>query len=619
MNESDITSIVQSLTREQQFADRNEWIERSRNLLHGRRDPTIPGLENLQLSYHSPKPKKDSHAYVNKLVAAPMTISVAAQVGAGGQETDAAQRRAQRLENLFYRLWHHWVDSGVVARALFDTVALKRGHLRLRLNGELIDALVGDQQGENVDLARFRAKLAEYERGERIDLIVCEHVPPETVYWTPGRDVKMIAARVPLHPLREQYARLGVGINVDAQGTPTDVVALDGATGLDAGHTDWNKKATLHIVESADKTCHYLQGQGSKGFLLGVYDNPFGRPAIYDFEGEPTGQDHALDGCSALIEGLYETEPLRNALGKLIMSAAVEAAQNQKVIEAVEGDWAQQARRDAGGNPAIWLEKDGIMRVAPGWRMSPWRAELSSDVLTAFNLVSLEADQMGFPKVLGAPEELDAKSGYDRAKATDAVSSQLDPPLMRIAGTAVEMFKSVKSAAVELGITVPVRNVHPTARLGATPRHVQEEIAVSPEDAQVDVDISVRFESKTQYSKIAEIETYGPMVGRWMSETQYLTDVLGVDDPERVRREIQQDKMRQLADERSFQDAVALFQRVAPYVEGEALEEADVSGLVSLARAQYQGGGEAARAVRQPVNEPAPNPEAELGMTGMAV
>ena len=645
----DIRSIVSGVTREPQFIERNEWIAVARGYIDRQRDPKIPGLEDLQIRYHSPKLKKDAHGFTNKLIAAPITISIAAQIGAGGQETQTALDRAQKWENLCYRLWARWKEREVIADAVFNMAAYKRGHLHLFVNRDVLPVTPqpGDGESPKDYEKRVRPILDEFESGERSNLFDMESAPPETVYWTADRSCKIIAARVPINPLAKLYDRENAGgyagepgkgkrIEVNKQGE-ISVTSIAGATDVEGRDgSDWARKATLYIVETADYAYHMLFDgyadatvkdgwtHGKAGHLIGCYKNYFGTPAIFDINGEPAGRDHALHGRSALIEGLYETEPLRTALGTLIMDGAIVATQQQKTLEMAEGEWAMREREKAqDAQPTIRLDKQGIRSVTPGWKLSPYRDLLPADVLNAFTVISQESERMGFPLVLGAPEELDATSGYDRAKATDAVSSQLDPPLERMSATMNDVWKALGTGIKELGIDLPVRSLHPTSKLGAVPRHVQEEITVTPDDI-VDADISTRFDSKTQYSKIAEIEQMmGLMAAGLASETQMMTDVLRYDDPDRVRKEINQDKMRKLADSKAFEDAAALFERLLPLVEGEAMEQTKIAGLVELAKAQYAqtaagGGGQssALAAEMQPVTEPAPDPMAEMGVTG---
>lgn len=652
LESADLRGIVSDLTQEPQFQERNEWISWARDMINQQREVSIPGLEDLALSYHSPKLRKDAHSYVNKLVAAPIRIEVAAQVRPGGSETEIAEKRAQRVENLYYRLWARWKASGVIARAVFDMVALRRGHVHLFLNRDILPIVPQPEDGETPTDYTKRAKpiLDEFQSGERANLFELEHVAPETVYWTPDRSHKAIAARVPLNPLAKQYARGGAGgylgeagkgkgISVNKQGEIA-VTTVDG-TDVQGSDNDWNRKVTLYIIESAEYCYHYLfdgyaDGKdwksGKEGHLIGCYKNVFGTPGIFDFNGELTGQDHALHGTSALIHGLYETESLVNAFGKLILSGGIEAAQQQRTLIPAAGEGAAREREDHQSEvPQVRLLNEKWRMIPPGYDVSAYTDTLPADVLNAFNAVLQERENYGFPKVLGQPEELDATSGYDRAKATDAVSSQLDPPLERIANAVGEVFTAVASGVKEIGIDVPVRNLHPTSKLGKVPRSVQEEITVSAEDIQ-DADLSVKFDSKTQYSRIAEVEESMKLMQLdLISETMVMTDVLGYDDPERVRLEIQQDKMRKIADEAAMQDAMALFKKLKPIVEGEAIEEEGLTPAVTVARAQADAEAQqaaeqaatagapmngAASAVMQPMTPPEPNPMAELGLTG---
>lgn len=658
LTEDEVKDICTALVDEQQFKDRNDWIEEARSHLNRTTTPVVPGLEDLSIYFRSPKPRKDAHDYVDKLLGASFSLSIASQARPSGEESATSERRAQTMENMAYRYHARW-RSGAgrpspIAMAIFDMVALKRGHVHLFVNRDLspLTPMLTAKDGESFTDFRERSKplLKEFSEGERADLINCEHLPPETVYWNPARTMKLFAGQVPLGPLARQHARDGAGGYLGERGKArrisydkaegkirADVETLDGALSLDVSGGNV-ERVMLHILYDDEYCYHYIQDgrmssgkwtRGNEGVLVAVYPNIFGGLPIVDFNGRPTGQDHALHGSTALIEGLYETEPLRTVTGTLILGGAVMAVQQQKTLVPAPGPEAQTARQD-NPSPQIHLEAWGRW-VDPGWEIAAYKDVLPADVLNAFSLITEEAREQGFPPQLRGMEEQAATSGYHYAKEVDTTASLLDPSLERIADADNEMLKLVFAAHREIPLPIPVRNLHPTRKLGKVPAYVMEEITADPEDI-IDSEITSRYDARSQYARTAQVETDLVLEKEGLKpRSQILSETMGVDDVERHMDQFDHDENEKFARAQGRQDAQALFLKVKPVFEGEAIEKAGLAPLLQLLSMAYpaqpqmqpqpmamNGAAPSIPAQPDPMEPTAPM-EPELGMTGAAL
>ncbi len=634
MTPNEVRELVQMMVNEKQFTARNREYGRMRALLRQERQVVIPGIKNLQLEYRTPKVENDASDYRDRLISAPMSLDVAAQ-GPGPK----AAEKAQRLKNLGKRTFDRWMQQAVFDKPLHDMSALGRGHVLMFLNREILPLPPSPQEGEDPEayLKRAGTTLEEFRKGERGDLVMAEPVSPETVYWTSDRAVKMIASRVQLNPLARLHGRDGSGgywpsraINWNGK-TPVVTTLRDGVA-TDTSTAPWNAEAWFYLVADGDY-CYHMLGASLPGTDIepvGCYLNVFGRPPIFDIDGRRTGEPDALWSARPLIAGLYQLAPIENVMGTIIAAGAVTATQEQKTLEPAPGQEAVEERADNRENMQVRLLNGQFILPPFGWRITETGIELPDTVLKAREMVRGEMDEYGYPRVLGRPEEISASSGYDRAKAQDAVTSKLDPPLQHWADCITEMLAAQFTSIKTLGEPMTVRNLNDTPELGAMPIQVQEEITVNPDDV-VDVDISVSFDSVTTYTRLAlEEQGIGQMSAGVMHKDEYLREVRGVQDVRRWRDDKAISDMYDFADLKAVEAAQAAFTAIQQFAMAESQQKAglkepsaSVSQQVLGQQPGDQGGGGGGGPTyptgggggRAPI-EPTPDPAAELGMTG---
>ncbi len=608
MSRDEVLALVQQVMRDVQFAERNADYTHKRAELYGQVPVVIPGLTNLQTQYHWPKIRKDATRFKDRLLAAPMKYSVASST-----EGPRATTKAQNMENFGYRLFGGWLKTGALDGATYDMVTMGRGCLHLRLNADVLPMTPSFDDAEDpaAFLARASEELDDFASGERSDLFIVESVLPETVYWTPDKDVKIMAARVPLNPMLAAYNaehRDSGGRFRKRNEEVQAVTSLLGAIATDVGRTAYSQTVTLYVVEDAHFVYHVLfrvndQTQNgtwnlSEGGMLGLYKNVFGTPCFFDLDGERTGDPHALFSALPLIDGMYDVGPLISIMGTLIESAGIEAAQAQETLEPMPGSEAAAEREDIDPNAMQIRMLNDKFRLPPaGYRIVPSGIKLPTDVMQAYEVMQKEGEGYGYPVALAQPQELQVKSGYDRARAQEGVTDVMDPPLQHIAQMLNDILRACFSAVKELPVKgVTVRNLIPSAELGQVGREVEKAITLTADDI-IDADTSVSFDSITEASRIGALEEAMKLYDKeLMHKDELLADVRGVDDLGRWYTSAAVSQMRAVALAAAIKDATAAFEAVRQYVAQGAVQDASLKPPLAQAAAGALGSTDAALA-----------------------
>lgn len=608
-SDQDVLDVVDSLTLEPPFKERDDEYARRRDLCFQRRAVVIPGIKDLNMQFRSPEIEDDGHAFKNRMLAAPVKINVAA-IG----KSEASQSAAQNLENFFYRYYHKWRDLGVFDGPLFDQATLGIGWVHLALNTEILPVAPeydGDADGY---MDEIKPMLEEFASGERTDMFILEPIQPDTMYYSPDKQVLVYAAVMPLNPLAEMYGKKGIQLGMDDEGHVSVSTLADGEN-VQIRATNWSQTVTLYTVETSEYCYHVLYGSDA-GHVIGKYRNYFGTPTFFPIVGEATGNPHPLYAYRPLTNGKYQTVPIKNVLTTAMMTSGVETAQQRWALE-----WTSTTEPEPeDANPQVVVNEDGVVVPPPGYKLVNSGLAVGNDLPRA--LEAIEAlDKYGYPKALNRPEEVDASSGYDRARQQDAVASLLDPPLSHFSTAITQILKALAHAVREIDLPVTVRNIKPTAGKNGQ----QKEVTLKPSDA-MDADVSVTFNSITVFSRIAmQEEGLKLMQADMMSETQFLDEVIGVDDLESFRDQRALDKTLKYADDRAIQAVNAVIDGVAAGLSQQAM----VDNNVPLAPPILETNGQQIRSDRggsiptgpgsaMPL-QPTPPLQSELGQTAGAV
>ena len=575
-SQEEIAALVTAVTTDNPFVLRDQEYEKRRDLLFQRRFVSIPGVtvdakgnqRPSALQFRSPEIEDDAHAFKNRMLASPLKIKVAAV-----KKSQKAEEAAQRQEDFFYRHYYRWRDQGVFDGALFDQASLGIGWVHLSLNTELLP-IVPDYDADDAEgfMRLAQDELEKFTTGEKSELFVLEHIDTNTMYWSPDGKIKIQKARVPLNPLVEKYGGMGVQVSVDDKEN-LSITTLTPGQNVMVYRSNWARQATLYTVETDDYCYHLVSSRVStptpakeEFLMLGAYRNYFGTPCFFKVVGEKTGSSDPLYQYRPMLNGKYQTVPVKNILTTSMVTAGSEAAQQRYSVKWV----GQGPPPDDDANVIVTLTEDGIFNLPPGYEIVSSNLTVGPDLPGA--LAHLEKiDMYGYPKALARPEEVAASSGYDRARQQDAVASLLDPPLAHFAAMMTDVFRAMLHAVVEIGVPITVRSTT-TKATGGRGIVTLKEATLNPEDCKDDTDISVDFNSVTIFSRIAmQEEGMKLMQADQLTETQMQSDVMGTDDLEAWRDQRALDKVLKNADDRAVAAVNQAIDQLAQKVQEAAM------------------------------------------------
>lgn len=566
LKSEDVIDFVTGLSKESGFSDRNKLFEWRRSWLF--QDAKVEIGTDTQVQYRPYDLADDAHAFKNRMLAAPVKVQIAATGG-----SDRAGKRAQEQENFSRRHYYHWRDLGVYDPVLFDMASLGIGWTRLFINPDAIPLFAEyDPKAEDKYFEDTEKRLKAFIERQSSDLFGCEHIDPATMLYTPQKDVMVQAAQIPFYRMQRDYARRGVGVYRD--GESFAVRKLGEGEEVERESNAWGESVTVYTMETDDYCYHVLldppSQKSSKGQLLGAYRNYFGRPSFRYTYAERTGSKVPSKEFHPLLGGKYTIMPLLAQQVTALMNAGLEAAQMRFTLKKID----PQAP-DLEGAVSLEVTEDGSLIAPPGYELQTPKIGLGVDVEKSIQLLQ-QLDRFGFPKVLKNPEEVQATSGYDQALQQDAVQSLLTPPLTHFGNMLAEHFMMMGHAVKEIGMPVSVQNLYmPDGR-----RTVGETITLHPASV-IDTNISVNFNSVTLYNRIAMIETDRILMqADLQTETRFLSDTLGIDDPEEFRMQRSQDKLRKLMDDEAVKDALLIAQSLLPDAMDEALAENAMEPIV---------------------------------------
>lgn len=637
--EDELEDLCRTLTEEKHFTDRNaEWKE-NRRLVHREREVVFPGGD-LEVQYLTPEPLEAADKYTARFLGAPITINVSAQ-GPGPK----AIERAQAMENYDYRLYNRWRAAGIFHGPIHDMCGVTgEGWVHMTLNRELLPIIPepGDE-GDEAYLQRNADVWKDFTEGEKPDLITVEPVTePETIYYDRTKSVILMHADVPLGPLARQYGREGAGGKYGEKGK-SKAITKDGQKltvqtiegGIDP--QGWNQglyQATvkLYVVETADYIYHLVEdGENAAGkdyknlVRLGCYKNVFGAPGFVNVQGRKTNHPSAKHAVHPLTHGMLALAPYHNIMKSIVVSGGVFGEWSRIFLKPVAGDAAALERQN---NKSLEIELIGnrVLKVPDGYEAVQPNIGVNADTLNADAQMEAKMIALGYPPALGSPEEVDASSGYQQAVMRDTVANTLDPPLENIASMVNQLLRLKDTAIKTLGYPVTFRNFSPTDEMGKVARNVMDEITIDPDDI-VEVDRSVSFDSLTQYARQAKIELgRGLLAEGRITEDMFFRDYMGVDDPQRLKKQRLIEKAMLVAENFALKAAEATFQEVTQDVAAEAVVDSGVApfmqdppmptepSLASLAGTYTQNGAGGP----VPLEPAPPSQESAMGAAGVS-
>lgn len=572
-DEEDVLQMVEEITNDPPFVERDSEYDRRRELLFQQRFVSIPGItvdaagrpKTGMVQYRSPEIEDHANKFKNRMLAAPLKINVAA-VRKGQSSVDAAQRQ----EDFFYRHYYRWRDQGVFDGILFDQASVGIGWAHLALNTDLLP-IIPEGDGE-MELAADALK--EFSSGEKPNLFVLERTDAATMYWNPDHSIRIQKALVPFTPLVDQYAQKGIGIELDDDAGTVLVSTLEPGQNFRTRRVNWARQVYLYTLETADYCYHVLYNNkgNQEGALLGAYRNYFGTPAFFPVIGERTGSSHPLFAYRPMLNGKYQTVPPKNILTTAMMTAGSEAGQQRYTVRWLPG---QGPEPPDNANIVVTISEDGMIIPPPGYEVVNAGLQVGPDLPTALQHIE-QIDVYGLPPELSSPGEVSATSGYDRARQQGVVASLLDPPLSHFGSMLQDVFKAMLVATSELDVPITVKTTQSRPSSGRQVT-VQQSVTLKPEDTREDTDIAVEFDALTILDRISmQEEGMKLMQADQLSETDFQTDIMGTTNMDDFRYQRSLDKVLKSADDLAVSDAQNAIKQFAQQAQQKAISDNNI-------------------------------------------
>ncbi len=592
-SEEEVLQVVEDITDDPPFVERDSEYDRRRELLFQKRFVSIPGVtvdaagrgRTGMVQFRSPEIEDHANKYKNRMLAAPLKIKVAA-VKKAQNAIDAAQRQ----EDFFYRHYYRWRDQGVFDGILFDQASVGIGWAHLALNTDLLP-IVPDGE-DSMDLAE--EELKEFSSGEKPNLFVLERIDAATMYWSADRSILIQKALVPFNPLVEQYAQKGKGIELDDEAGTVLITTLEPGQNFRTRRTNWARQVYLYTLETSDYCYHVIYNNkgDQQGALLGAYRNYFGTPGFFPVIGERTGSDHPLYAYRPMLNGKYQTVPLKNILTTAMATAGSEASQQRYTIRWLPGQGAEPADN---ANIVVTINEDGVIIPPPGYEIVNPGLSVGPDLPTALQHIE-QIDSYGLPAELASPGEVSATSGYDRARQQGVVASLLDPPLSHFGSMLQEVCKAMLVAVSELDVPITVKTTQsrPSAGRSVT---IQQSVTLKPEDTREDTDIAVDFDALTILDRISmQEEGLKLMQADQLTETDFQTDIMGQTNMDDFRYQRSLDKVLKSSDDLAVSDAQNAIKQFAAAAQQKAVSDNNIP----VAQPMLPTNGEMIRSDRGP-------------------
>ena len=519
LSAEEVRTLVTDLAKQPGFTERNTTWRARRDLRFRKTAVGIPRVRK-EIEYRSPWLNEETHRWANRLIGAPIGIKTAAKQK--GQEP-----AAQRGENFFYRVYWDFRRIRTVAfvnadqRAADHKVADGLGIRHIRLAPNALELLKGD-----------KTKISELgERGFEGLPFILEAPDPICVYYEPDLSVVAEEGIVTFRKLKRMYPNMDYSANDDEFRLTSEVMDIAYDKQI------FDKTVKVYHVETEDWIYDLLEQPNPRagrenGLILNKYKNIFGRPAYAFDPGHVTGSDEPLYAYEPLIGGLFGIMEQWNQLGTLQQAAGV--------FSGVPMYYLARRKGATGEDPSDYLslpsgekkefhfnwDTGEVEGLPEGYEPVPIKFETGIDLTRAKEDVRWEMQRYTFRDIA----DVEATSGYDRARMIEVQGFDLQPPLDRQADCWHEIFLLIAEAIKNMDIPVMVRTIPQRGEEGA-----DREIIIKPEDFK-DIDLAVSFSSVGASTRFALVESgLRQMAEGVLSETTFMSEYQGTDDVDRER------------------------------------------------------------------------------------
>jgi len=575
LTESELRELVDTIIGAPEFTTRDAAYAARRALCFGLPEAAvvIPGVDiPPAMQWFDPSLNVDGTSYVRRMVGARLTVHVTAT-----KEGRRAEAVAAKIKNYLSYMIADWLSRGIPQPAMFDTATVGLGVLHPIIRPEALPEPppMDKEEPPAAYMTRLKESIAAY-KGNPFDL---ERIDSRTLYWEADRSIQFQKAEVPVRAVNRIYEARGKSIAQE-----DGKVLIRQVSGAQGEHeTSTQRRAEMvTLISLEDKHWCYRLVYGAGGpkeaVTLDVYPNYFGEPSYVPLHGDLSGLLDALNFSQPWLLGKYPIIRKKNLFGTVLLAAGLRSAQQRYQLR-----W--MGKGDAPGNVGVEdIRVVGELLIPPdGYEIVMPKIELGVDATEALRYME-SIDTYGFPREIAHPMEMDAKSGFDRAKATDAVSSLLDAPLMGWTDAARKACLLILHAQAELGLKITVRSSRVAAREPDAPADVVDEITVEADELE-DVDMTIEGDATTQYTQIAQAEEHL----KWRSEglytdTEFLKSDRGVEDTDAWYRLRDRDEVRIATRAAGLQDALTAVTNIRKAVMAKAAARHKLApGLVDAA------------------------------------
>jgi len=586
----EVRRLVTDLAKQPGFQQRNStWRER-RDLRFRKTKVGVPRVRT-EIEYRSPWLDEESHKWANRLIGAPISIKVSAKKK--GQE-----EAGQRVENFFYRLYWDFRRMRSAAfinadqRAADHKVADGLGIRHICLAPNALELLL-----------KGKKAVKDIERGFEGLPFILEAPDPICVYYEP--DLSLIAEEgdVTFRRLRGLYPTLDYSDQTREYHISSEV--------MDIAYTKqiFDQTVKVYHVETSDYIYDLMEQPDVRdgrdnALTLNSYKNVFTRPAYAFDPGHVTGSDEPLYAYEPLTGGLGAILPQWNVLGTLQQAAGVFTGLPMYYLARRKGT--------IGDDPSDFLslpsgekkefhfnfETGEVEGIPEGYEPVAIKFEAGIDLTKAKEDLRWEMERYTFRDVA----DVQATSGYDRARMIEVQGFDLQPPLDRQADCWHEIFLLVAEAVKALDVPVTVRTIPQRDETTS-----DREVTVKPDDFK-DIDLEVGFSAVGPSTRFALVESgLRQMAEGVLSETTFMSEYQGTDDVERERWLRDRDRWNKIAIERLANVWAAFVDQVGWGVIQERFPgAANITPPIEGGEAQRPPLGSAAPGVGSPLVQPEP-------------
>lgn len=526
-----IKRIATEYEQEAAFTARNTVMRDRRELRNRRKRVNHPRISE-SLAVYSPRINQDIGLFSRRLDAASLTLSVSAK-----EMDDDSIKAANSCKQYWMRSYVQINRRKLVPPSLkvLDRQAGDGvGWYRIRLDPQLIDRL----SIKNDKIVGFSG-----EKGLSDVPFILETPDPLAMYYEP--DLSRIAEVGYVTVLGDTPVGDTTG-QMEAQGRRTKV---------------W-KIVRVETTEYVYDLLYVTDKARNQEERFVVQPQIFRAPAYVPVPGLVGGSEAPIEAWQPLIVNLYPHVEHKNLLQTMLNNAADITGAPMFWLKRGADPKNPANWRIGAGSPSAEREEvkidtaSGKVEIPEGYEPVPLSLAAGIDLMRAIEQCNLEMIDAGFPPILAAPQEITARSGYDRAVMERAIGFYIEPPLSNHARAWYDLFVRQAEAIKTLGAKVTVRTIHQKGErqmFAPTPSIPSEgEVTVGPETFE-DVDMEVGFSAETAASRIALEEEGMRMMERGLlSRTEFFEDYRGVDDVDRTVKLIDRDERQQIVKEAGF-------------------------------------------------------------------